>query len=51
AAGGAARGCLEAPAELVKTRQQVGAPWGRGALLRGAWSTCLRTSSAVGCFW
>lgn len=50
--GGVMRGCLETPAELLKTRLQVGAGVGPAAvLLRGLYSTCLRNAAAVGVFW
>ena len=52
--GGVARGCLETPAEVLKTRLQVGAGVGPAVLpllLRGLYSTCLRNAAAVGLFW
>jgi solute carrier family 25 carnitine/acylcarnitine transporter 20/29 len=42
AVGGVMRGCVETPAELLKTRLQVGAGLGSASLLlRGLRSTCL----------
>jgi solute carrier family 25 carnitine/acylcarnitine transporter 20/29 len=52
--GGAMRGCLETPAELLKTRMQTGGTWSlRSAslLLRGLGSTCLRNACVIGLFW
>lgn len=51
AVGGVMRGCLETPAELIKTRLQVGVPWSARLLLRGLYSTCLRNGAVVGLFW
>mmetsp|Transcript_59072 Transcript_59072/g.135463 ORF Transcript_59072/g.135463 Transcript_59072/m.135463 type:complete len:173 (-) Transcript_59072:104-622(-) len=51
AAGGLMRGCLETPAELIKTRQQLGRSWRGASLLHGLGSTCLRTASVVGFYW
>ena len=46
------RGCVETPAELLKTRLQVGAGLGSASLLlRGLRSTCLRNAAAIGLFW
>ncbi|KAL7551340.1 hypothetical protein ACHAWF_014532 [Thalassiosira exigua] len=50
-AGGAMRGLLETPAELVKTRLQVGTSWRAAPLLRGLYSTCLRNGCAIGLYW
>ena len=42
AVGGVMRGCVEPPAELLKTRLQVGAGLGSASLLlRGLRSTCM----------
>ena len=50
--GGVMRGCVETPAELLKTRLQVGAGLGSASLLlRGLRSTCLRNAAAIGLFW
>lgn len=49
--GGAMRGCLEAPFELVKTRQQLGATWSQRSLFIGMRSACLRTAAVIGTFW
>jgi solute carrier family 25 carnitine/acylcarnitine transporter 20/29 len=49
--GGAMRGCLEAPFELVKTRQQLGATWSPRSLFVGMHSACLRTAAVIGTFW
>jgi solute carrier family 25 carnitine/acylcarnitine transporter 20/29 len=49
--GGAMRGCLEAPFELVKTRQQLGATWSPRSLFVGMGSSCLRTAAVIGTFW
>jgi len=51
ACGGAMRGCLEAPIELIKIRQQLGAPWSLRSLTVGVGSACLRTASVIGFFW
>merc|ERR1719491_2021706 len=46
------RGCVETPAELAKTRLQVGAGIGSASLLlRGLRSTCLRNAAVIGLFW
>ena len=49
--GGVMRGFLETPAELIKTRMQVGATWNGRLLLRGLSSTCLRNGAVIGLFW
>lgn len=52
--GGAMRGCLETPAELLKTRMQTGGSWSLASaslLLRGLGSTCLRNACVIGLFW
>lgn len=51
AVGGTMRGCLETPAEVVKTRLQVGASWNRAALFQGLGSTCLRNACVIGSYW
>jgi len=51
AAGGVMRGSLETPAELVKTRLQLGYSWRGGHLLRGLGSTTLRTGAVIGVYW
>ena len=52
AVGGMMRGCVETPAELAKTRLQVGAGIGSASLLlRGLRSTCLRNAAVIGLFW
>ena len=51
ACGGAMRGCLEAPFELIKTRQQLGVAWGPQSLFIGVGSACLRTAAVIGFFW
>eukprot|EP00966_Prymnesium_polylepis_P113163 2617184-Prymnesium_polylepis.1 len=45
------RGCLETPAELIKTRLQLGSAWGATLLLRGLFSTCLRNGCVIGLYW
>jgi solute carrier family 25 carnitine/acylcarnitine transporter 20/29 len=49
--GGIMRGCLETPAELIKTRLQIGTPWHMSVLLRGLYSTCLRNGCVIGLYW
>ena len=52
--GGAMRGFLETPAELLKTRMQTSGTWSltsASLLLRGLGSTCLRNSCVIGLFW
>ena len=52
AVGGVMRGCVETPAELAKTRLQVGAGLGSASLLlRGLRSPCLRNAAVIGLFW
>ena len=54
AVGGAMRGCLETPAELLKTRMQLGNTWSiqsLSMLARGLYSTCLRNACVIGLFW
>ena len=54
AVGGAMRGCLETPAELLKTRLQTSGSWSLSSaslLLRGFYSTCLRNACVIGLFW
>lgn len=50
-AGGVMRGCLETPAELIKTRLQVQSSWRLSQLLRGLSSTCLRNGCVIGLYW
>lgn len=45
------RGCLEQPAELIKTRLQTSGAWSTSLLLRGLYSTCLRNACVIGVFW
>lgn len=49
--GGVMRGLLETPAELIKTRLQVGTAWRTSLLLRGMYSTCLRNGCVIGLYW
>ena len=49
--GGVMRGCLETPAEFVKTRLQVGTSWHLPLLLQGLSSTMLRNACMIGLFW
>lgn len=49
--GGVLRGCAETPAELIKTRQQLGLPWTPSALLLGLRSTCVRNAWVIGLYW
>ena len=54
AVGGAMRGCLETPAELLKTRLQTSGAvksLSLSLLLRGFYSTCLRNACVIGLFW
>mmetsp|Transcript_45032 Transcript_45032/g.145202 ORF Transcript_45032/g.145202 Transcript_45032/m.145202 type:complete len:211 (+) Transcript_45032:708-1340(+) len=51
AVGGAMRGCLETPAELVKTRLQLQSAWSLPLLLRGLSSTVFRNAAMIGLFW
>ena len=51
AVGGTMRGCLETPAELMKTRLQTGGTWSVPVLMRGLGSTCLRNAGVIGLFW
>ena len=51
AVGGTMRGCLETPAELMKTRMQTGGSWSVPLLMRGLGSTCLRNACVIGLFW
>jgi len=51
AVGGVMRGCLETPAEFIKTRLQVRSGWAASMLLQGLWSTCLRNACVIGVFW
>ncbi|KAG8458070.1 hypothetical protein KFE25_012730 [Diacronema lutheri] len=51
AVGGVLRGCAETPAELVKTRQQLGLPWTSTSLLLGLRSTCVRNAWLLGLYW
>eukprot|EP00450_Noctiluca_scintillans_P009078 CAMPEP_0194493234 /NCGR_PEP_ID=MMETSP0253-20130528/11517_1 /TAXON_ID=2966 /ORGANISM="Noctiluca scintillans" /LENGTH=150 /DNA_ID=CAMNT_0039334193 /DNA_START=203 /DNA_END=651 /DNA_ORIENTATION=- len=50
-AAGVVRGCLESPADLVKTRLQLGIPWWNGSFAQGFCSTCARTGCCIGTFW
>lgn len=51
AVGGAMRGIVESPAELIKIRMQTSGAWSASLLLRGTFSTCLRNLFAIGLFW
>lgn len=51
AVGGVLRGCAETPAELIKTRQQLGLPWTPAGLLLGLRSTCVRNAWIIGFYW
>mmetsp|Transcript_24661 Transcript_24661/g.61266 ORF Transcript_24661/g.61266 Transcript_24661/m.61266 type:complete len:166 (-) Transcript_24661:18-515(-) len=51
AVGGILRGCAETPAELIKTRQQLGLPWSPSSLFLGLQSTCVRNAWVVGFYW
>ena len=50
-AGGLLRGALESPAELIKTKLQIGSPWSPSSLLVGLGPTCLRTGCVISCYW
>lgn len=51
AVGGMLRGCLETPAEFMKTRLQLKEPWTTSLLLRGLFSTCMRNGFVIGLYW